>query len=781
MRVHLSLVVAALCAVILAACSQGSPKEEECTPKCDKNCGKDGCGGSCGECDDGLECTDDTCGPEGCYVSIQSVYCVISEVCVPSGTVHPADPCASCQPSHTQENWTAVEDGTDCGAGKVCYKGQCCMAAQHCAGKNCGDDGCGGTCGECGEFQLCEEGKCKGDCDECNEGQIMCADDTKYHVCQKNTEGCWAFGTQYMCSEQNEFCICQFENEDGICIPEGEPCGCQPQCAGKSCGGDGCGGSCGVCEGVNVVCEDGECTCAGDMCGDGCCGANQVCTDLLECCTPACEENDCGEDGCGSVCGMCEGNNVICHEGKCACTGFWCGDNCCKSEQICTGDSVCCTTECGGKDCGDNGCGGVCGVCGPGQLCLNGICPPPGKDCDDGNDVDWDGCTNEEITEFMVNTTVADWQGNPFLAGFSDGRYVVLWQSDKQDGDLTGTFAQRYKADGTADGGEFLVNTTTEDDQHNHAAATFPSGAWVAVWDSFFQDGNGDGVFGQLYNSNSAKYGTEFQVNSHTLSNQEYPDIAVLSDSRFVVVWGGVGEEDWGGVYGRVFEEDGAEDVGEFLVNGYTTGDQKEPAVAALADGGFAVAWVSAYQDGSDMGVYGRVFGADGAPASDEFPVNEFTLGDQEHPDIAATGDGFVIVWQSEGQDNDGFGIIAQRFDPDGTKVGGESPANAWTVDHQRYPSVSSFADGRYAIAWESKEQDGSGAGIFVRLFEADGNVNNPEFQVNTFTDSNQQTPGITVLTDSTFAVAWRSWEQGGAGYDIFAARLAVDGSMLYH
>ena len=45
----------------LAACSLGGGKgngdAQQCTPNCDgKKCGDDGCGGSCGKCDDGQVC-----------------------------------------------------------------------------------------------------------------------------------------------------------------------------------------------------------------------------------------------------------------------------------------------------------------------------------------------------------------------------------------------------------------------------------------------------------------------------------------------------------------------------------------------------------------------------------------------------------------------------------------------------------------------------------------------------------------------------------------------------
>ena len=63
-----------------------------------------------------------------------------------------------------------------------CSNGQC-VCQPNCMGKFCGDNGCGGSCGDCAEPLSCVSGQCI----------------------------------------------------------------CEPDCTGKTCGDDGCGGSCGVC------------------------------------------------------------------------------------------------------------------------------------------------------------------------------------------------------------------------------------------------------------------------------------------------------------------------------------------------------------------------------------------------------------------------------------------------------------------------------------------------------------------------------------------------------
>ena len=65
------------------------------------------------------------------------------------------------------------------------------------------------------------------------------------------------------------------------------------------------------------------------------------------------------------------------------------------------------------------------------------------------------------------------------------------------------------------------------------------------------------------------------------------------------------------GVVGRRFDASGVPEGGEFLVNSYTTGDQRGPAVAVGAGGNFVVAWTSFGQDGDSLGVFAQRFAPD--------------------------------------------------------------------------------------------------------------------------------------------------------------------------
>jgi hypothetical protein len=101
----------------------------------------------------------------------------------------------------------------------------------------------------------------------------------------------------------------------------------------------------------------------------------------------------------------------------------------------------------------------------------------------------------------------------------------------------------------------------------------------------------------------------------------------------------------------------------EFRANTYTTSNQLFSAVQLDADGDFIIAWASGDQDGSGYGIYGQCYNAAGVPQGPEFRANSFTLNWQIQPAVGMDADGdFVLAWESREQDGSGSGIYAQRY-----------------------------------------------------------------------------------------------------------------------
>ena len=174
-----------------------------------------------------------------------------------------------------------------------------------CDGLDCGDDGCGGSCGACPDGWACRAGFC------------VCAPKCDGRKC--GDDGCG--GSCGTCPAEHRC------TRDGVCE-------CIPDCAGRACGDDGCGGSCGICPGPQDLCTDGRCVCqpscsttricGADGCGGSCgmCPADEMCRQGRCVCRPQCEGRACGPDSCGGSCGACPGGrtcvDAACWEPQCS-------------------------------------------------------------------------------------------------------------------------------------------------------------------------------------------------------------------------------------------------------------------------------------------------------------------------------------------------------------------------------------------------------------------------------------------------------------------------------
>jgi hypothetical protein len=373
--------------------------------------------------------------------------------------------------------------------------------------------------------------------------------------------------------------------------------------------------------------------------------------------------------------------------------------------------------------------------------------------------------------EFQVNTDPDGDQECPAIAMNEKGNFVITWVSSAGLG--AEVFAQRFNAKGEAKGKEFQVNTYTHGAQQDPALAMDEKGNFVITWQSEGQDGHAWGVFAQRFNKRGEALGEEFQVNTTTLSHQSFPAIAMDEKGNFVITWVSHNQEFGGsanGIFAQRYNRKGKAMGEEFQVNTYTKSDQYDPTIAMDEKGNFVITWASYGQDGSDWGVFAQRFNNKGHPIGSGFQVNTYTKWYQWHPAIAMDRKGrFVITWSSEGQDGSSYGIFAQRFYKNGVTVGSEFQVNTYTKNSQDYPAVSMDNRGNFVVVWESKGQDGSGTGIFAQLFNRNGEPVGSEFQVNTYTKNTQDYPEVAMYGKWNFIVNWVSEDQDGSGLGVFA------------
>jgi hypothetical protein len=308
-----------------------------CETPCAAACG---CAGKCGTVT-GVGCTAE-CG--GCEAG---QLCSPDNVCV--------DGC---------EGDVVTCGGECCGTGETCFQNLCCDPVTNCAGKSCGDDGCGGICeaqesiAGCAEAESCEDGQCETACACLGHCGIIAEEG-----CEADCGGCEA---GQVCSSDN-VCVDGCEGDvvtcGGECCGTGETCFqnlcCDPvaNCAGKSCGVDGCGGFCETQESI-PGCEDGQnCDQAG-QCVASCAGS-------LPRCFP--EGGDEVVQDCQALDDVytwvtianCSSVGKVCADGE---VGALCGE--CATDTDCADDDPCTVGE----------------ACGEGFACV----PGTPKVCDDG-------------------------------------------------------------------------------------------------------------------------------------------------------------------------------------------------------------------------------------------------------------------------------------------------------------------------------------------------------------------------------------------------------------
>ncbi len=225
----------------------------------------------------------------------------------------------------------------------------------------------------------------------------------------------------------------------------------------------------------------------------------------------------------------------------------------------------------------------------------------------------------------------------------------------------------------------------------------------------------------------------------------------------------------------------------DLRVNTFTSGRQEQPDIAIGSLDNFVITWQSERQDGDGFGIFGRSYGLSGAPLASEFQVNSTTQGDQTDAAVAADGSGnFVVVWSSD-QAN-GRGLYAQRFQANGERIGAEfgisfsSGFNSF--QQQGNPDVGMDALGNFVVVYESRGQnnnslgqDTSGTGIFGQRFNATGATVGSEFRVNTWVNGNQTAPAVAVNGLGEFVVTWVSPSLSGNG--IFGQRYSSTGQPL--
>jgi hypothetical protein len=377
----------------------------------------------------------------------------------------------------------------------------------------------------------------------------------------------------------------------------------------------------------------------------------------------------------------------------------------------------------------------------------------------------------------------------------------VVWQDNITDGDGWGISAR--KLDNTLSGtlGTFRVNTIGAGNQERPHVALLKNGGAVFVWQGGklgFQH-----IWARFLNvSNTFINANDVQVNTFSNNFQINPAVTVLNNSNVVVVWSSfdqAGSNSLQDVYAQILSPAGQKIGGEFLLNQFTTLNQRSPAVAALPGGGFIATWVSEqerivapvlgtnfnYTSASGVvnpsaDVYARTFDANGNALGNEFLVNADS-NPCTAPAVAVATDGsYLIAWTAYNLSNptNSFDVYGRTFTSGGSG-GSVLRINTHVYGDQYVPRVAALGLD-YLVTWTSLAQDGSREGVYGQFVHSTGSLTGSELRMNTTTAGQQMQPAVASDSANQFIVTWSSFTGLPNEFDLYAQRyLNVSSNLL--
>ncbi|MGG5811775.1 VCBS domain-containing protein [Falsiroseomonas sp. CW058] len=217
-------------------------------------------------------------------------------------------------------------------------------------------------------------------------------------------------------------------------------------------------------------------------------------------------------------------------------------------------------------------------------------------------------------------------------------------------------------------------------------------------------------------------------------------------------------------------------------------------AMAALAGGGHVVVWQAVAADAFASGVWARIFGADGRPLGAEFRVNAAVpdLGAAEPAVTALAGGGFAVAWRGDadepGPGGGSFAISVQAFGAAGERIGGEVRVNALVAGQQEAPGITQLGGGQLLVTWQGEEPRPDGLGTFMagRLLAVGGTGLSPlggELRLTPLDPPGTEAllpsieaRGTAALAGGGFVQAW-IWTEADSGFiSVLHRRFGADG-----
>ncbi|MCG7394561.1 hypothetical protein MHY87_16775 [Microvirga sp. ACRRW] len=305
--------------------------------------------------------------------------------------------------------------------------------------------------------------------------------------------------------------------------------------------------------------------------------------------------------------------------------------------------------------------------------------------------------------EFLVNTINTNgWQGSPVVTVLNDGRFVVAWEDE-----LTGFIMGRaYQANGAAVGDEFKISSTGED---HYASITARANGGFAV---SYRDEDGK--------NRIKNFDANLQAGSEAVLGTTSSITKIVGLQGHSILFSGA----TGDIRGLIVNDDGTVPAGgkPFVIP--TTGEYNyRPVATKLADGRVLVAWASDNftSSGNEVSqIKGQILNANGTLSGGELVLSAADLVDSEVAAVTALADGgFAVAYIDQVEDRNSADIHVASFTSNGVRVSDDIVERAYDRGYENI-EISGLADGRVAVSWTNSvsQFDDFGTGIHGQILD---------------------------------------------------------------
>lgn len=360
---------------------------------------------------------------------------------------------------------------------------------------------------------------------------------------------------------------------------------------------------------------------------------------------------------------------------------------------------------------------------------------------------------SQDLTGFGADFalgTAAGAQSAPALARLSDGSFAGVWQ-----GPGAAVWAQVRDPMGNAKGAAFALSTGGDAAiESEPSVAALGNGRFVVAYT--VRDGAGSHIGYRIADASGA-VGPELAAG---WGDASAASVAALADGSFVLGWRSGGMVHTMQASGATGAALGAAQVNGVLASAFS------PAVAALPGGGYVAAWGEA----GDGNIYLSLNGGAARQVTSDGTAASITTA-APLPHVAAlAGGGFVVAWDSYANDQRGYSmsdVFFQRYDNAGNRLGQVTQANMDSGSGRYDASVAALTDGSFVIGWQVQGGDYDGYGLYGRRFGADGTAIDPrEFGINQVRKGDQANVDLVALDGGGFAAAWTDTQGGVASIE---------------